>query len=103
LGFRNYYEKRKFFYSKTKAYSQLYNIDKSELKIYPNPSKGSLRHTSLESMMLYFYTLDGRKIEETRLEPNLDYRLRNFSHKLLMLEAYNLKGEKLFEEKLVLE
>jgi hypothetical protein len=54
-------------------------------------------------MMLYFYTLDGRKIEETRLEPNLDYRLRNFSHKLLMLEAYNLKGEKLFEEKLVLE
>jgi len=54
-------------------------------------------------MMLYFYTLDGRKIEETRLEHNLDYRLRNFSHKLLMLEAYNLKGEKLFEEKLVLE
>jgi hypothetical protein len=98
-----HFEKRQFYYSKTKAYSQVNNIEKSKLIIYPNPSKGNLRHTSMEPLRLYFYTLDGREIEETRLEPNTDYRLRNFSHKLLLVEAYNLKEEKLFAEKLVLE
>jgi hypothetical protein len=98
-----HFEKRQFYYSKTKAYSQVNNIEKSKLTIYPNPSKGNLRHTNMEPLRLCFYALDGRKIEETRLEPNTDYRLRNLSHKLLLVEAYNLKGEKLFAEKLVLE
>ena len=98
-----HFENRKFFYSKTKAYSQVNNIEKSQLTIYPNPSKGSLRHTSLYPLRLYFYALDGQIIEETRLEPNADYQLRNLSHKLLLVEAFNLKGEKQFVEKLVLE
>lgn len=98
-----HFEKRQFFYSKTKAYSQVNNIEKSKPTVYPNPSKGSLRHSSSETLKLYFYTIDGRKIEETKLEPNADYRLRNISHKLILIEAYNMKGEKQFVEKLVLD
>ena len=97
------YEKRLFYFSKTKLGSSIEITAPSKISLYPNPSKGNLRHTSTESLRLYFYTLDGRKIEETILEPSTNYRLRNLSHKLLLVEAYNLKGEKLFAEKLVLE
>ncbi len=76
-----HFENKKFFYSETKAYSQVNNIEKPQLTIYPNPSKGSLRHTNLYPLRLYFYALAGQIIEEIRLEPNADYQLRNLSHK----------------------
>lgn len=97
------YERRKFYYSKTKAYSGLGKTENSLIRLYLNPNKGRVRHTSLEPLRLYFYTIDGRKIEETRLEANEDYQLRNYSQNMVIVEAYNLKGEKQFSEKLVLE
>lgn len=98
-----HFEKRQFFYSNMKAYSQVINLEKSTPMIYPNPSKGSLYHTGSGPLHLYFYTLEGRKIEQAILEPNKEYRLKNTASKLYFIEAFDSRGIKQFSERLVLE
>ncbi len=98
-----HYEKRLFYISKTKLGSSIELVRPSKISLYPNPSKGSLKHSSPEPLRLLFCSLDGRKIEEVILEPTMEYKLKNTSYKIYLVEAFDSKGERLFVEKLVLE